>query len=58
MLLTTDEDEIRQDPEAFVQRKQEALGNAGQNIRLTVITLDGRVVGETSRTIPPGSTGK
>ena len=54
MLLTTDEDEIRQDPEAFVQRKQEALGNAGQNIRLTVITLDGRVVGETSKDNPTG----
>lgn len=54
MLLTTDEDEIRQDPEAFVQRKQEALGNAGQNIRLTVITLDGHVVGETSKNNPTG----
>lgn len=54
MLLTTDEDEIRQDPEAFVQRKREALEKAGQNIRLTVITLDGQVVGETSKDNPTG----
>lgn len=54
MLLTTDEDEIRQDPEAFVQRKRAALQEAGQNIRLTVITLDGQVVGETSKENPTG----
>lgn len=54
MLLTTDEDEIREDPEAFVQRKREALQKAGQDIRLTVITLDGKVVGETSKENPTG----
>lgn len=54
MLLTTDEDEIREDPEAFVQRKREALQKAGQDIRLTVITLDGQVVGETSKENPTG----
>ena len=43
MLLTTDGDEIQEDPEAFVQRKREALQQAGQDIRLTVITLDGQV---------------
>ena len=54
MLLTTDGDEIQEDPEAFVQRKREALQQAGQDIRLTVITLDGQVIGETSKDNPTG----
>ena len=32
----------------------EALQQAGQDIRLTVITLDGQVIGETSKDNPTG----
>ena len=45
-LMQNDQDEIEADPQAFAQKESAALQAVGQDIRITVIDLSGKVLGD------------